>query len=245
MIPGMDFWDWLLFPSVVILSLGVAYLYRPEYKALILALPIPSTIAILSLHKAVNADNMLSLTLLLLFTHLVRIIYVRKWLPILPAIVAAAAAYCLSAYVLDWLLPERDGWWFYGAVVWNFLLAAAMLRWFPHRDEEGSRSTMHPALKVIALTGVVLFLLILKKQLGGFMTIFPMVGVVAAYEARNCLYSSCRQIPVVMMTIGIMLLVTYLLQDYFTLPGALAAGWVAFLAVIVPLHRRVWRTARK
>lgn len=245
MIPAMDFWDWLLFPSVVIMSLGVAYLYKPEYKALILALPIPSAIAILSLHKPVNADNMLSLTLLLLFTHLVRIIYVRKWLPIIPAILVAAAAYCLSAYVLDWLLPERDGWWFYGATAWNFLLAAAMLRWLPHRDEEGSRSSMHPALKVIALMGVVLFILILKKQLGGFMTIFPMVGVVAAYEARNCLYASCRQIPVVMMTIGIMLFVTYLLQSYCALPVALAVGGAAFLAVIVPLHRRVWRAAKK
>ncbi|MCK5806070.1 MAG: hypothetical protein KAI66_24775 [Lentisphaeria bacterium] len=51
----------------------------------------------------------------------------------------------------------------------------------PHREEPGHRSPMSVWAKYLVVLATIALLLTLKSRLGGFMTLFPMVGVVTAY----------------------------------------------------------------
>jgi len=84
-------------------------------------------------------------------------------------------------------------------------------------------------------------IVLVKEQLKGFMTFFPMVGVVGAYEARHSLWTMGRTIPTWMIAMAPLLSVIRLAQPVLGLPRALALGWVAFLCVLIPLTRRQWR----
>ena len=234
------FWDWTLIAVVTAMSVGVAYFYHPRAKALILSLPLPATLAMLSLQQNVDASNILGLSLLLVFTHLVRVLYQRKRMAIIPAILTAVAVYCLAAVALRHVYPVGET-WFLAALAWNFALAAWMLWRFPARAEEGQKSPMPVWLKLIVILGVVTALVVMKQWLGGFMTVFPMVGVITAYEGRKALWSIARQIAVMMITLGVMFTVIHYLFSAVGLYFSLAAGWVVMLALLIPIHRRVWR----
>lgn len=234
------FWDIALLVGVVGMSVGVAYLYRPEHKAFILSLPIPSSLALLSLGENVNAGNVLGLSLLLLFTHTVRILHVSAGIGILPAIAGGVGVYCTLGMGLQKFYPMTEM-GFAAAMVWNYFLAGLLMRYFPRRDDPGQRSQMPVGLKIIILTAVVGGLILLKHQLGGFMTAFPMVGVVTAYEGRQALWSLCRQIPLIMMTMGAVNLVIHCLSPQLGLGPALALAGGLFLIMMIPLHRHLWK----
>ncbi|MDD4097297.1 MAG: hypothetical protein PHC30_00875 [Lentisphaeria bacterium] len=233
------FWDAMLLVGVVGMSVGVAYLYRPEHKAFILGLPIPSSLALLSLGENVNAGNVLGLSLLLLFAHTVRLLYSHAIMGIMPAIACGVAAYSALGMFLQKVYPLTEA-GFVAAVAWNYLLAGLLLRYFPRRQEPGQRSQMPVARKIVLLTAVIGGLLLLKHQLGGFMTAFPMVGVVTAYEGRHALWSLCRQIPLIMITMGAVNLVIHYLHPHLGLGLSLTVAGFLFLAMIIPLHRRMW-----
>ena len=92
-------------------------------------------------------------------------------------------------------------------------------------------------MKVAAIAGVVAVIIVLKQTLGGFMTMFPMVGAIAAYEARYSLWTMSRQIPIIMVTVGPMMAVMWVAQRCLrtSIPFSLLAGWVTFLAVMTPV----------
>jgi hypothetical protein len=74
--PYMDIrisiWDFVLFVAVVLMGAGVAYLHHPRLKAFVLMLPIPFSVANLSLGIRVNATHALGLIVLYVFWHTVR-----------------------------------------------------------------------------------------------------------------------------------------------------------------------------
>ncbi len=82
--------------------------------------------------------------------------------------------------------------------------------------------------------------MVLKQQLRGFMTVFPMVGVIASYEGRYCLWTLTRQIPILTVTLLSLMAVTRLVYPLAGIGWALAAGWVAFLVVLTFVTRRQW-----
>ncbi len=92
-------------------------------------------------------------------------------------------------------------------------------------------------VKIAAIAGVVAVIVVLKQVLGGFMTMFPMVGTIAAYEARHSLWTIGRQIPILIVTAGPMMAVMWVAQHCLqaSIPLSLAAGWVVFLAIMIPL----------
>jgi len=70
------------------------------------------------------------------------------------------------------------------------LFVAIMLALFTQRPYENPYRTDLPVyIKLPIIIGVVSILIVLKKYLQGFMTVFPMVGVIAAYEGRFMLAS--------------------------------------------------------
>ena len=97
--------------------------------------------------------------------------------------------------------------------------------------------------KLPSVAAVVLFLILVKNSLRGFMPFFPMVGVVAAYEARKRLWTLSRQTPVIMMTAIPLMAVSRLAQPRIGLGPSLLLGWLAFGLALAPLTRRMSATS--
>jgi hypothetical protein len=222
----------------------LAYLRHPMWKALVYTLPFPFTFAVLALGQPIDATNVIGMVLMLGYMHSVRILYRRAGVPIVIAIVASAVGYC----VVGWLLADRIShsdlafWLSIGVMV---LLATILSMTQSHRDEPGHRSPLPVWLKCPMIVVVITLLVLMKQELRGFMTMFPMVGVIAAYEARHSLWTICRQIPVLMFAVGSLMAVSHLTQTHVGLGPSLAIGWVAYLGVLIPISRSRWPVRSK
>jgi hypothetical protein len=233
-------WDVLLLAAVSLMGTAVAYLHHPKWKSLILSLPIPFTVANLSLGQGVNVTHVLGLFLLLLYTHGVRLLHLRLGLPIILSIAVSAAGYAATGIWLAGIVPVTEtSFWLLSGLL--FLLSLALLRFTAHRQEPGHRTPLPVWIKLPIIAGVILLLIIGKKMLQGFMTMFPMVGIVAAYEARHSLWTICRAIPVFSVCTLPMMAVIHVTQPYLGLGGALGAGWIVYLALFIPATLRHWR----
>ena len=235
--PG--FWDLLLIGIVSLQVTCVAYLRAPRWKALVLCLPFPFTTVALSLGHPIDATNLLGLVVIFLYVHIIRILHQRLGAPIVPAIILALIGYCLISWGAVRLLASAPvTFWTAAAVV---LLLALLLHWrLSSRSEPDHRTLLPVWLKLPIVVAVVCLLLLIKESLQGFATLFPMVSVVGAYEARHSLWTLGRQMPVLMLTMVPLMVVTRLTQDYLGLGGGLLLGWCVFLALLVPLIRRMW-----
>jgi hypothetical protein len=230
----LELWDICLVIVVSLQATFLAYLARPRWKAIVLSLPVPFTVAAMAVGQRANITHVLGLVLLLSYTHGVRLLYTRLRLPIAFAIALAATGYCVAAGLLaPWLPRGETAFWVASLSV--LALAVGLFRALPERHEPDYRSALPVWLKLPIIVAVVLCLVILKGWLQGFMTLFPMVGVVAAYEARHSLWTIGRQIPVLMMAMVPLIVTSHLAQPVVGLGLSLVVGWLAFLAVFLPV----------
>ncbi len=238
---NITIYDLLLLIVVSSMGLVIASLHDPRWKALIMSLPLPFTISFLSVGKPLDASNVVAIIVLLGYTHGVRLLHYRLRLPILPAIVISALGYCLVGGVCTMIVPH-DPWAFWLACAATMTLAAWLHFALPARTEPGYRNPLPLPVKCTATFGVVLFLVLIKQIIQGFMTVFPMVGVIASYEMRHSLWTNCRQIPILMLALTPMMTAIYLAEHYFhQAPGrALAVGWIVLFSTLLPLTRDVW-----
>ena len=231
----LGLWDLILMAAVSAEAVALAYLYEPRWKAFVYTLPIPFTLATLAVGRPVDATNVLGLALQMIFTQGVRLLRQRLGLPIVPAIIVSTALYSLLGWAIAGILPDNAlSFWLSCAGV--IALALLVARLLPMRTEQGHTSAMPIWLKVPLTAVLILLLMRAKGFLGGFATMFPMVGVFAAYEARHSLWTLGRQIPVFMLRMTPTLIVIRLMQARFGLGFALAAGWAVFL-ILIPLVR--------
>jgi hypothetical protein len=235
-------WDLALILAVSVQATALAYVPDPRVKAFLLTLPIPFTFASLALGLPVSTSNVLGLPLLLAYAYGVYLLRLRLRLPIVLAIAICAVGYCLvGAAAAPWLPTSDLAFWSLAVSV--FALGAVLYRLMPYRPEPPHSSPLPIYLKFPLIALVILSLVLLKKYLLGFMTLFPMVGVVASYEGRYCLWTLTRQMPVVMMSLLPLMATARLLHPLVGLGWSLAAGWVVFLAVLVPITRAQRREA--
>ena len=232
-------WDLVLLAVVSLQATLLAYLPHPKWKALIMTLPIPFTLASLALGAPVNTTHVVALNLLLAYTHGVRLLHDRARLPIIPAIVISAAGYCLAGALLRPVLPQ-SGASFWLACALTLFVAGTSHALFRRHDEPGHRSHLPFWIKFPLVAGVVLILILMKRVLQGFMTMFPMVGVVASYEARYSLGSVCVALPDFMFAMVPMMAVVRLTQPQMGLEAALGIGWVVFIPMLAPLIHDFW-----
>lgn len=230
------FWDLLLIVVVSVQATVLAYLHHPRWKALALTLPFPFTVATLAVDQPLDATNVLGLILLAVFTNGVRVLHQNFRMPIVPAIGIAALGYCLIGWMVVGIVPRNDA-VFWGSCIVTFAIAVILLKITPHRDEPGHRSLLRVWIKLPIIMAVVCGLILIKQGLRGFTTVFPMVGVVAAYEARHSLWTMSRQIPMATLAMVPMMIACRLAQDPLGLPAALALGWIAFGGTLLPLTR--------
>ncbi len=227
----MNPWDIALLLTVSLQATAIAYLRAPRAKALLITFPFPFSLAFMALGRPVDATNMLGLALLLLFMHAVRWFYKGLGRHIILAIVCAALLYGLAGSAIAAIIPRTLS-TFWIAAAFIITLALTILRIQPHREEPPHRSPLPVWLKVPLIMGIITLLILAKQWLHGFMTVFPMVGVMAAYEARHSLWTMTRQIPIVMLTLGPMIIAIHLSQPSMPPTHALAVGWIAFAAAL-------------
>ena len=111
---------------------------------------------------------------------------------------------------------------------------------FPKCEEPSHKSPLPVWIKMPIIAGVILTLILLKRFLQGFMTMFPMVGVVASYESRFSLGTVCRAIPDFMLAMVPMLAVVRVVQPQLGLVAALGVGWLVFIPLLAPLIHDFW-----
>ncbi len=233
---SLGFWDIALLVLVSSQATLLAYLSHPKWKALILALPIPFTLAALALGVPVNTSNVVALNILLAFAHGVRLLHHKAGMPIIPSIVLSALGYCAAGALLKSVLPQSDL-AFWTACFLTLGVAALAHHLFPRGEEPNHRTPLSPWLKLPLVAAVVFSLILIKRLLQGFMTMFPMVGVFAAYEGRTSLRAVCRTLPDFMFAMVPMLAAARLAQPRVGLLGALGIGWLVFLPMLYPLIR--------
>lgn len=222
----------------------IAYLHRPKWKALLLCLPVPFTIAALALGRPINATHVTGLLVFLLYAHAVRWLYVGARVPIVPAIALSAVGYCVAGGFLAQEIPRTDAMFWTSAGV-TFAVALALHACTADRCEPGHRTPLPIWVKLPIILFVVLTIIILKEVLGGFMTVFPMVGLVASYEARHSLWTVCRQIPAFLVALVPMMATVRLLQGSLGLGAALGVGWLVHLGVLALVITPEWVAHRK
>ena len=236
-------WDILLLIAISILTTLVAYLNHPRWKALMLSLPIPFTLVFLSLNRSIDATNVAAMLILLLYTHSVRILYYTFKLPIVFSILISVALYIGSGTMLTRIIPRTDT-AFWILLFCIFLIALVIRRFELVREESPHRSTLPLYIKIPIIVVMVAMLLAMKQLLKGFMTLFPMVGVFASYEARYSLWTNCRQIPIVILTMAPMFAVVKIIQPRYGIGWAAAGGWAIFFLAMIPVFLEIVRNTR-
>lgn len=232
--------DLLLVLGVSVQGTALAYVHNPRVKGFIMSLPIPFTIASLSLGEPINATHALGLGTLWLYVQGVRILYYRFRVPILASIVLSAAGYCAIGWGIVAVIPEAR-WLFWVSAISVVGAGIALFAVSRPREEPGHRSRLPVPVKLCVIVGIVAALVVLKGFLRGFMTVFPYNGVIAAYEARKSLWTISRQITVVMSCLGSMMITVHVVEMWCSRGVALALGWVVFSLIALPFFRIVWR----
>ncbi|UCD28768.1 MAG: hypothetical protein JSV03_17100 [Planctomycetota bacterium] len=241
---NLGIWDLILVLSVSAQATVIAYVYEPKWKALVLNLPIPFTFAVLAVGRQVDITNILGLFLLFCFFHVVRYLHYNLSVTIIAAIITSALGYCATGSALARILPRTNvSFWITAILI--LTLAYLLYRTGSYRAEPGHRTPLPIWIKLPIIALVIFFLVSIKAYMQGFMTIFPMVGVISAYEARHSLWTICRQIPVVMLTLAPLMIVCRVTQSSIGLVMGLSVGWVAFLAVFLPVTYSMWTNDKK
>lgn len=233
-------WDIALIAVVVVQSTLLAYCHHPKWKALLLTLPVPFTMATMAVGRPVDVTNAAGLLNLLLFISVVRWLHIGAGVQIVAAIIAAGCAYFFVGISLAAILPATEAaFWIASALVLG--VGVVVLRAMPHRDDPGHRSSLPVWVKAPIIAAVVIFLILMKKLLKGFLPLFPMVTVIAAYEARHSLWTMCRQIDIVLLLFMPTLVAMHLVQLFKVAIGpSLGVAWIVFLALLLPMLRRQW-----
>lgn len=232
------FWDLLLIGIVSTQAVIAAYVIHPKWKAFIITLPFPFTAAYLAVGQQISAANVLALALGFFFMQTIRILYTRWKIPILFAILLAISEYCLSGILILHVLPLNET--TFRLSVFSVMIAAIfLLRLMPKREEQGGRTPLPLRIKLPLTVVLVSFLILIKGQLGGFMTLFPVVTVFTAYDARRSLWTLGRQVPVIMLTQIPMLAAIHVTEPAFGTVPALLLGWTTFLIGLFILQYRV------
>ena len=231
----MNGWDWALVLTVATMGTIVAYLRNPEHKAFMLMLPVPFTFAVLTVGKPVDATNVVAMAALFGYTIAAWALRVRYRIPILLAIVLAVTGYCLIGVGIARLSLTGDI-AFWSASLVTLAASVALIRWLPYREEPHHRTPLPVWIKFPAIALVIVGLVQVKRQLGGFTTMFPMVGLVATYEARHSLWTNVRRIPWVMVIAVPMMASIRLWQPHVGVPVALALSWPVYLIGLWVFH---------
>ncbi len=238
----LGIWDIILIVGVSLQATAMAYIYRPRWKALLYSLPIPFTLASLSLGEPIGVTHVAGLLVLLSFFHIVRYLYQNRGWNIVLSIVLGAITYTAVGAILAEFLPAGR-WAFWATVGLCGCVGLLLFLKLPHRSEPGHRSPLPVYIKLPTVAGVITFLVLSKQYLSGFMPMFPMMGIITAYEGRHSLWTMTCQVPVLLLTFLPLMSFCRLMQPLIGLGPSLALGWPIHLTTLSLITRWQWRRA--
>ena len=145
--------------------------------------------------------------------------------------------YCICGLAIAHVPPTGD------AVFWITVLATmsagtALVRFLPPYEEPHHRTPLPVWIKAPTIAAVVCALVQIKHMLAGFTTVFPMVGVVAAYESRYSLWTIVRRMAWLLILMPPMMATVRLLQPHVGMPFALLLSWPVMLMGLWFWHTR-------
>jgi len=234
-------WDLL---AIFVLSLQgtvIAFVRQPAWKAIVLSLPFPFTLMSLSSGRLIDASSVQGIALFFVFLLTVWFLHGRQRVRIIPAITLAALGYCAIGSLIAATVPRTPVTFWVSAIA-VFGLGLVLRLTLPARPEPGHRSALPVWIKLPIVAGIVLSLILVRNTLQGFATVFPIMGTIGSYEGRFSLWTLVRQGPVIMVCMSVMMAAGYLVQGQLGLGGALAVGWLAYLAVFLPY---MWYYSRR
>ncbi|GIJ36589.1 hypothetical protein [Micromonospora sediminimaris] len=224
-------------------------LIRPvRWRALVAALPLPMTAALLATDHPVDGAQLVGVVGLNLFFGVVALAHHRFRWPILLADLAGVGGYLAIAAALR---PVALPFWPTLAVtVACWLLAVLVLHRLPGpghptdpTDPAGSARLPVAARLLLVLAGAALTGL-LGQVLRGLVVTFPYAGVLVAVEVRRDLPVFCRHFARNSLALIGFLVGVHLGQDV-SVVVALVAGWAGFALVAAALHLPAWCRARR
>jgi hypothetical protein len=228
--------DAALLVAVTAMGVAVAYLRSPEHKATVLMLPVPFSLAMFSVGRPIEVANVLAIPALFGYTLLVWLLHERLRVPILGAIAGSAGCYCLAGMAITQSGPTGDL-PFWTAAAATMAIGAVLVRRLPDRTGRPHRTPLPVWIKTPAVAAVVGGLIEIKHLLGGFTTMFPMVGVVASYESRHSLWTIVRRIAWLLVLMPPMMATIRLLQPHVGTPTAVVLAWPVFLTGLWLWHQ--------
>ncbi|NRA39702.1 MAG: hypothetical protein HRU15_16285 [Planctomycetes bacterium] len=235
-------WEILLMLSVTSLASIVAYIHNPRYKAMLLLFPFPFTCAFISLGEPINATHMMGAFGMYAYWFTVYTAHKKFHLPIILSIGVGVLVYCGAALALAHSVPRTDSAFIIATC--SIVIVVIILHIFlPYKVEGGHKTPLPVWMKIPILLAIVVGLVFGKSLLSGFMTAFPMVGLLTAYETRYSLWTSHRQVPVVILGLVTMEIAIFITQDHLHIFASLACGWTAMATVVLILQPLHWRRA--
>ena len=229
--------DVALIVTVTAMGVAVAYLENPQHKATVMMLPVPFTLATLAVGRPIDVTNVIAIDAFFGYWLLVWLLRMRLQMPILVAIPLAVFFYCICGLAIAHVPPTGD------AVFWITVLATmsvgtALVRFLPPHEEPHHRTPLPVWIKAPTIAAVVCALVQIKHMLAGFTTVFPMVGVVAAYESRYSLWTIVRRMAWLLILMPPMMATVRLLQPHVGMPFALLLSWPVILVGLWFWHTR-------
>ncbi len=225
------YYVWLLVVVVTCQITAMSYISSPRWKAFIYALPLPFSVGLFVVDEPINATNVLGLLLLLVYIHLIRLFYNKWGWNIILSIIISVIVYIVAGSIGHSLLPDTPSTFLVSLVI-TAAVCLVIMQLQPFRDEPGHKTTLPVYVKLPMIIIVVSILVGMKNSLGGFMTTFPMVGVLGAYESRYSLWTMSRQFPRLILCILVLIVVTRFVERVFSLPFALLLGWCVALPLL-------------
>ncbi len=237
---ALNRWDVILVIVVSLQTAILAYTASPRAKSVMMTLPFPFTIVTLSLGLHVDATNVLALVILFIYSHSIRLLHDRLGVPIVAAIPTALLLYIALGYFAAQITP-RDETTFWISVVVVFLFGLVVFFGTKSRAERAHRTSLPIWVKLPIILAIVALLVVIKGNLGGFASLFPLVSVVGSYEARYSLWMMSRTVPMLMITLLPLLVTTHLTQQAVGLGVGMLLGWAVFFVLLVPITMWQWR----
>jgi len=229
--------DVALIVTVTAMGVAVAYLENPEHKATVMMLPVPFTMATLAVGRPVDVTNVIAIGAFFGYWLLVWLLRMRLQMPTLVAIPLAVVGYCVCGLAIAHVPPTGDA-VFWIAVLATMSVGMALVRFLPSHEEPHHRSPLPVWIKAPTIAAVVCALVEIKHLLAGFTTVFPMVGVVAAYESRYSLWTIVRRMAWLLILMPPMMGTIHLLQDHVGILAAVLLSWPVMLAGLWVWHTR-------
>ena len=213
---AISLWDIALVFVVTLQATAIAYSISPRWKAVFLMLPLPFTTIVLSLGQPLDASNLLSMVILLIYTLSVRTLH--QYMHIVPAIALSVLLYTSAGLI--------------------FISGIFFLRIVPLPDGPSHRTPLPLWQKLPAILLVVAVIVMIKNSLQGFASLFPLLGTVGAYEVRHNLWLLVRSVPTLMCALTPMIIVTRLTQEHIGLGFALLLGWMIYIPILILINRQ-------